>query len=433
MDLSSLCLIFVACNTLYFLVPSLLVFLNRKEDIISKRCTALLLTSALSTLIISTILILSFQSFNVFNIPCLVHAINLNLFVPITGIVYLTRALHLVYENCRCRINVQGTSEIKFTKIDMFTNFYFSLFKSFAERSKQPTVFKLGKATNRNLEETLTNLQEIPSFAFRVTDRITIASILPFLGVFIVLLVVPLSIFWSEVLVADSCSNVYVYTPAIIYLFLTLLVMPFILYSIVKIKDGLEIRNELLGTSATTAVLMVLYIMSNYIPNMSPELTGNEFYGLLICYITHFYSTIYPLLLCALHSHRKQSLNIDTKTYSMVINDSHLFEELKALMAKEMCLENALFIEEFTLVKNEAKRMLSAPQSKLFETPIETNRAYLQGEIAKLYDRFIAVGAPFELNLPSSIADKIEAIITGKVHAELDVFECVLSEVHRNV
>lgn len=429
-------LILHGTNALFFLIPTTLLIIYRKEDIIQKRGVALLIVGSITTFIVTIGQIYQFRYYGQFQPQCFVLSICANFFAPIVMITHLTRMLLLVYNKCKI---FSGRDSNEFNFIERLSCNYFSFYKRnftvVERRSMEPK-----KLVKRSLNGTLTNIspeqeKQRTSLQFPgiIRSKVLLISLIPFVVIFLLSLLVPLLTFSYELLSYDNCPNVLIFTPALVYLAFTIIAIPIMSLSIFKIHDGLDIRNELLLTALLSSFLVVPFVAGNFYPVIIPHLVGNSIYPFLICYVSHFNSTIYPLLMVLAQKHRRKELNVNAETYQRVMRDPILFKELKALMEKELCLENAMFIEEFTLLKSRSLRVMQGSQASLFETPTQSNREYLQTATIELYERFIAVGSKFELNLSSAVTERIRGIISGSLKLELEVFETILAEVHRNV
>lgn len=121
------------------------------------------------------------------------------------------------------------------------------------------------------------------------------------------------------------------------------------------------------------------------------------------------------------------------RQFYAVLKNKIQFIELKGLMQRELCIENALFIEEYTiLLEGKSDKITCGFGFEDFPSPEEEaeHNSLLKLEIHKLFMKFVVNGAQHQLNITSNLTDYITKRFNSEEGAGLEIFNPVLKEVH---
>jgi len=204
------------------------------------------------TFIIAEAMTSFLDCFKQYQQQCFIFVVIVQIFGPMPMFVYFTRSLNLIYENCRIRfaISLAGNESIviRLKPMEKFANFYFSTFKKYLAPPKQiPSMLSVEvKHANKNGQDSKDasvssneDLDFEQKFDGEISDKILVASLVPFFIVSILLLVFPMLIYTSDLLLFGGCPHYQIYTPVLLYLGLSFFLIPMMLWSIYWIKDGL--------------------------------------------------------------------------------------------------------------------------------------------------------------------------------------------------
>lgn len=189
-------------------------------------------------------------------------------------------------------------------------------------------------------------VSNLKGFGKKLTDRTVLKSLIPFIFLELILLVVPFAIYKGGVW-EYQCPSTLVFAPTLILVLFLLVVIPFFILSLSHVNDGLGIKLEFSSHMIILLILFVLYVINLFIPTLLSHERYINTFAILAILISHTITVITPLIRVYIQYRRHGNLVINKQTYYEVIANPLLFSRLKRLMAKELCLENALFIEDF--------------------------------------------------------------------------------------
>lgn len=148
-----------------------------------------------------------------------------------------------------------------------------------------------------------------------------------------------------------------------------------------------------------------------------------------ICYNSHFTSIIYPLYKVYQHNHIKATLKKTEEDYHKVLNDPYLYEELRECMARELCIENALFLEELDRARDRYSPLQKVTSSASTNLLANVPTLMIKKTLYTLYKKYIVADAPFQLNISFYLVDVIKEQLERE-SAGFEVFDVVVAEVH---
>lgn len=353
--------------------------------------------------------------------------------------IYFTRALCLIYENARIRLAMTmgtGSVMIRMKIMETFSNFYFSLFKtktvkmSIGENlhvlSNEPEKKTLHKKNISVNESTggKDGYVHLTKFDGIISNTVLLKSLIPFSIFSTLLLIFPFAIFSGDLFLFQGCPHYLIYTPVLLFLLSSFFLIPIMLHSIYWIRDGLGMRNEITLSFLISIFFFLPFIVGFPIPAVAPEVVGNGIYMYFICYNSHFTSIIFPLYKVYQHNHIKATLKKTEEDYHKVLNDPYLYEELRNLMARELCIENALFLEELDRSREKFNQATSSASTNLLAPTLKMKKT-----LYTLYKKYIATDAPFQLNISYYLVDVVRESLDFE-DAGFEVFDTVVNEVH---
>lgn len=407
---------FIACTILhviFIVVPTFMMYRLRHVDIIRKRRVSLMLFMAAVTLFLMCALLTYLKCFQPFQQQCFLLIFILNMGAPLLIYAYILKALLLVYENCKARMTLsKGISLDQISTFERFADYYFSLFRLLNHSSISP-AFKLFLEKNANLK-----------FNREISNTELIYAMLPAFIVSLLLLLPEFLVFKDYLMVMHGCPNVLIYMPVCAILITGILCIPSILYSIYWIDDELGLRNEIIRLIIGAGLFSIVMIIGFFNDAVSPNIFGNGMYALLIVYSSHFVSIIYPVILAYRHLYAISKFKKSNVDFSLMTLDSDLFQELKKMMIKELCIENALFLEESFKIKNE----IIASTSNLESILTLSNR-----KLWILYYKYIEEGSLFQLNLSVASVNRIKLALDTNKECGMEIYDVVVEEVLRMV
>lgn len=209
---------------------------------------------------------------------------------------------------------------------------------------------------------------------------------------------------------------------------LWILTVPYFLYGIRNVTDGLWMKQE---------VAICLFV---FLPSFAIVVVSNSFeWGISssvigTCVIAiHTCTIIIPSLICLFGMvekriqarHRKKSINsnhIDYNEYQELLRDKKFFQSFQKYLASCFCIENALFYEDYH------RFLKKTCTEKLQHHANEIRKILIKRECKKLYNKFLLPDAQYELNIPASVTERVlEEMKAG--HYSRTLFENVYKEV----
>lgn len=380
-------------NVAFFVIPTTLLYRMREIDIIKKRGLALTILLSTVTCIASCSLFSYLTCFLQFQQECFLFVFILNAGVPIILYAYVIKSFTLVYENCRTRIAFSDdvSESIKVNAMERFTDYYFSFFRS--KKRFQPSISTLEKRS----------LSIRTRFIGEISNIEQVRALIPVVILSLSLVVIVFPILKNDLLVLHGCPNFLIYMPVVVCLSVGVLLIPAILYSIFYIEDGLGLKNELVYGFATASIEVVFIILGFFFQQVNVPLFGNGFFALLVCYNSHIVSVIVPVFQAYFHVRRLSKLKHSVIDFKEMKIESDLFRELKKLMVKEHCIENALFLEE---LDRGVKRMNALGSTNIL---VDTGNK----KMWVIYHKYIEEGAPFQINVPHKSGKRIKMLLNG--------------------
>ncbi|KAI9144931.1 hypothetical protein BKA69DRAFT_645114 [Paraphysoderma sedebokerense] len=142
------------------------------------------------------------------------------------------------------------------------------------------------------------------------------------------------------------------YDMAAVFAFISIyvLLLPYFLYLIRKVKDSFFLRLELQITLCTFLVMFTLFIIDWYSTTFN---TINPYHGylwlligLLLC---HTVSVVIPVIAAVVLKYGKEKvlLNHSIEACEKILNDRRLSVEFRKSLAEDFCIENGLFWEDW--------------------------------------------------------------------------------------
>jgi hypothetical protein len=96
----------------------------------------------------------------------------------------------------------------------------------------------------------------------------------------------------------------------------------------------------------------------------------------------------------------------DRKAFDHAMNDAILWGQFKEHAAQNLCVENCLFHDEVFSIRWLIKKVVELLEEKRNTGDVESPGHEVSRMVANIYKKFIKEGAPYELNIPSSIRSK---------------------------
>lgn len=393
-------------------------------DIFRKRGRAFLVLGSISNFIFSSSLISFLTCFLSYQQECFIFLFIMHAFGSMTLFMNVIKTLNLVYENCRSRIAFEldegNSTKFNIRPIETFSNFYFSLFRN--------TKANKGIAMNSNLkfnfsksEYNLAGGDIASQFNGKVSEKALLLSLIPLCMLSVALFIIPIVIFTKDALILNGCPDqIYVYAAFLITTAILFIILPLIFWSVYLIHDGFGLRNEIIFSAGFSFIFYFLFVIGFFYP-ISPPMLGNGFYALLMNYNYQLFSVIIPVFRA--YSHSKISSRVENSRfdYKRIINNPELFHDLKEVMTKELCIENALFLDE-----------IERGRLKYLPTNITSSCISVVPErkLWSIYRKFIEEGAPFQLNISCDSGDRIKEMLKSEIPCGYEIYNDILDEVH---
>lgn len=329
--------------------------------------------------------------------------------------------MNLIYENARARIALaydERDTVIMISKLEACTDYYFSFF-----RPKHTITHSNSTLAFTNTLDLLLPQKIQSQFIGEVSDKAQLLSLLPFVVFSLLLFILPVALFPGEMLVMHGCRNFQVYIPIDACLIMAVLMLPAMLFSVYFIEDGLSMRNEFMLGTSLSLLLLIPYLLGFFIPEVSPAIFGTGIYALIISYMTLILSTINPIIRMLLHQRAYSKLGNSRLEFESILKNYELFKDLKTMMVKELCIENALFIEE--LHRKKTTRAIKKSNLDLTRTPKQ--------KLWSVYNKYIRDGACLQLNIPQELNTRMRVCLESRSEYGYELFDPVYEEVLKMV
>jgi len=359
---------------------------------------------------------------------CIVFLVDISTFAPMIMVVIYIRAFALVYENCRVQSLREENKDIKLCYVESIVVMYFTFIKKFDKKHRElQSEPNSSKSLSRSaLNAQLVYLRKVPgTFDGSLSDRVLIMSLIPFFVLCLSLLAVSIGVFKNDLLLTgNGCPHQLIYSPSLVFITISYFMIPIMLYSVFWIKRGLEIRFEIVWALVSSGILYIPFIAGFFVKGISPRLVGNGIYALAICYLTIANTVIYPIIKIAVHNYKRKYFKLDERTFKQVMDDPILYQELKDLMERDLCIENALFLEDYQTSLDTLKNMKNA---SLVNLDIAMN--YETKAVRLLFEKYVAEGAPQQLNISHKLSKSIREVVKSGVVKQLELYVEVYDEV----
>ncbi|KAJ3090840.1 hypothetical protein HK102_002491 [Quaeritorhiza haematococci] len=162
-------------------------------------------------------------------------------------------------------------------------------------------------------------------------------------------------------------------------------------------------------------------------------------------FFLHLIQVVFPLVISFLSDYRRNHLSLSRESFKRTLEDPILFQEFKKVLAQGFTIENAFFVEEYLALKNTTAISQNhpatvvdvgethQPESALINIGAMVPVIPEKEEQLMLYNKFIKVDAPYELNIPYHLRAACEiALLPTQAKsgsAVVGVFEDVYLEV----
>jgi hypothetical protein len=194
---------------------------------------------------------------------------------------------------------------------------------------------------------------------------------------------------------------------------LFLLLVPFFLYLINSSQDNYNIKKELLWCLLIMYPFYVLYLSFTYFLKV-PVISGNLWLSILVIgtyFISVYLPVIHVIVRRRANNKRPKIMapEVSDEYLEVVLNDAKLLAQLREQTARELNMENLLFIEAFRnqeLSEKQDKRISDERGEHVTADNDKRKRM-------ELLTHFIDRDSAFELNLPASIFMKAREKVTS--------------------
>jgi hypothetical protein len=201
-------------------------------------------------------------------------------------------------------------------------------------------------------------------------------------------IIVPIDILVLDVSVSTVGCTSFDYVLSYVDTVVFMLLAPLFIVSIRNAKDMLYIRTELIITIATVYVSFILYMYFLFgMPNGGNRKKDvTHFIWLFSCSVITFFCSMYlPLIIVAQKRLSEEPVGNCTLEYLNAVLDSpSKSRKLRQIAAKQLSLENIQFLEEMQRAKRGSF------------------------DLVNMYNHYIKVDAPNELNIPFEIKNPLE-------------------------
>ncbi|KAJ3090838.1 hypothetical protein HK102_002489 [Quaeritorhiza haematococci] len=419
--------VFTTANV-FWVTTSLLYYFRRNHEYLIPRSQEIVTINVICTIVVTNQFMFDFPVLQIGQkIPCVWYMIVYYFVAPIWLLTLFLRTGHLLLSHvsaqARLELSIHGKILI-YTAMNRFDRAMLRL--QFFFFGSNPEQWLAGN--NRKL--TLWQLMK---------------SILILTGFEAVLFIIAVAVKKGNL---EQCQYSD-YTVLLVVMGGFLFSIPYLLYCIRGINDSFRIRREIALTLTNIIAFMIIYlIFQTFAVEISP--TGNNIFLAAFGFGIHLIQVVYPLIISFMSDYRWKHLSLSRESFEKTLDDPVLFQELKKVMAEGFTIENALFVEAYREMR---KRTTQFPYSTSIDpsemiVDIGEDNVVVPGGLNKegdkaiqstsifdqqivLFNKFIKVGAPYELN----ISHHVRLICERKLWAGgsdsdvMDVFEEVYDEV----
>ncbi|KAJ1501987.1 hypothetical protein HMI56_002934, partial [Coelomomyces lativittatus] len=321
------------------------------------------------------------------------------------------------------------TSKQSFTEIEYFSKFDYAILFLFGVRRK---VFQLGAKKTKYLD-------------FSRSSIIRSLFIL-FISLFLLSVVFSILLFnfydWDVALVARFWPVIWIYV--IIVSMTYFIAFEYYVWKAKGIHDSYFIWKE----NFIKQFIYLICAIPPLVEPFSPEFQLIRNYGLtcaLGLVIMIILAMPLSVLFCYyfLYSMDRliKGLSVNLESFQSMFSNKHMWGKFKDLLAKDFCMENAFFVEEYDRIYNKEKcNKLAIPSSVTLESSSlnnSTTSPYVSSSIfiftcntpMDLYEVFIKSNAVYELNVSFKVKHAVSEIVQKGNILTVDDFHPVYLEV----
>ncbi|KAJ3090841.1 hypothetical protein HK102_002492 [Quaeritorhiza haematococci] len=416
--------VFTTTNV-FFIATTFLYYLRRNHEHIHRRRFEIVLINIVCTAIITNTFLLEIPVLQVgLFVPCMFNIIVYHFVVPLWIFTLFLRAGHLLltYISAQARLELSIKGDILiYRRMNVFDRFMLRILLSvFGKKADAYTAGISSRIGIRQLmkAQLILTVMEVILFGFSLAIKFRMHPD------------------------PEICTDL-AYMPIYAFVGAFLLLIPYAMYSIRQINDPFRIRQELTAMLIVITIGLLLYFS---IPTTKIPATSAAIFLPVTGLLLHLIQVVFPLVISFLSDYRRNHLSLCRESFRRTLEDPVLFQEFKQVLARGFTIENALFVEEYLLLKNRTATLQDqlAPIVDVGETrQTETISINLgsgvfvaipeKDEHQMLYNKFIKVDAPYELNIPYHLRAACEiALLPTQAEsgsAVVSVFEDVYLEV----
>jgi hypothetical protein len=482
----------IAFMNVIFALAIVTLILLRKKNEIYQRNLGLVLVTAFCSVISTNYAVICLKPFQHIyaKIPCIVEVWVTLLILPMMLVCYFLRALFLL---AKFRFNRDALVSLMASE----KRFPFLLTKFFRfilrRGGKNPlsTVNTIGQSTTITSTETPQELARRRKKARVGLDRILKLLFGTVLAVCLVVIIYIHSTYegmgfmrieYPKYVLHRDISEYYevdywrnhadfhcltgclVVTTALLYYMIpfhvfVILLMLYIIWSLRLVYDDLYIKQEIMVYTIVVIPLIVSEIASIYLEAMTTgdlalqflnatqndvdKSTGFEalikatrIFRVLLGLLSFAGSVIFPIILCIWRRYHTPDLDFNDASFNLLLTDSRQFKLYKEFLSHQLCVESALFFEEYWRLCRQIIPNLQSAVPKSMNEQLTKHVAEhqivpfaTQKELHRLYADFIRDNAPYQLNIPFLTRRDVKVALE-KPHPHPIAFMCAWREVY---
>ncbi|KAJ3086569.1 hypothetical protein HK102_012907, partial [Quaeritorhiza haematococci] len=422
-DTSVVIAVFAITNA-FFIGTTIIFCLRRNHEYLRQRLVPVVFVGALSAIILINGFLSQFPTFRI-QLPCVLFMIIYYEIAPLWVFTLFLRTGHLLlmYVSTQARLerSIYGKILI-YDRLNLFDKVMLRL-HIFIFGSK-PGHWQSGKNA-------------------KIAARQLTKTIVIFLVLQVLVFIIAASLKKGDL---SSCTNSD-FTVLYVYLSIFVLTIPYSLYVIRDISDSFHIRKEIVVTFTLFYSVFAIYLLSVFaFRQLQSPLLESSIYLCALLVMSHTANVVYPVGISYWSDYRRKNLSLGKDSFEKTMEDPVLWQEFKQVLAQGFAVENGLFVDEY---RNLRKRMrgtqprrpgvtgetinnLTVSRDAKSMAPGIDQAVTLQDEEMLIFENFVKVGSPNELNIPSHVRANCEKKLKERVagsEANEDPFDEVYTEV----
>ncbi|KAJ3087792.1 hypothetical protein HK102_010261 [Quaeritorhiza haematococci] len=437
-----------AVTNTFLVITTFLYFHRRHHEYLRARLTPIVIITALCNIILNNQFMSEFPVFRII-MPCPMLLVVYYFVAPLWVFTFFLRAGHLLltFVSTQARLELSITGHITiYDRMNLFEKMMLRVH-----------IFFFGSTPGQWASGTNTNIKAMHLL------RTYLSFFILQVAVFVIVLIVK----GGDV---STCTDSD-YAVLFGFVGVFLLTIPYLLYTIRGVHhDAFHIRREMIITLAMFWPVFTIFLLSLFVfTELKPKSIESNIYMLGLLWAAHIVNVVYPTLLSFISDFRRRNLSQSKESFEKMMEDPVLWPEFKKQLAQEFVVENGMFVDEYRSFKrNRAKVAGTKPRlgdnslavladvkggstvSATNQEQKEESYASMQrqqsttplgtDQTAALFDRFVKVGALYELNLPaqvradcerkmSTLRSSTNSVPSTCIESNLDAFDGVYQEV----